>query len=232
MVQPTQICGDCAVRQLSLCGSVSDDELVVLNRLGRHQRLQPGQALVWAGGDSLHCGNIISGLVKVTASTVNGREQIVGLLYPGDFVGRPFAEETEFTIVALTQTELCLFPRRGFEQVLEDHPRMERLLLQRMMAALDQARARMLMLARKSAEERLAEFLLEIAHRMAPAGQRGASFELPLSRGQIAELLGLTIETVSRQMTRLKSAGIIALPGARSITILNPDELEARAEAA
>lgn len=233
MTHAPTICGDCAVRQLSLCGSVTDAELIALNRIGRHQWLAPGEAFVWAGDENLLCGNIVSGLVKVSASTCNGREQIVGLLYPGDFVGRPFADEAEFTITALAPTELCLYPRRAFERLLEDYPRMERLLLQRMMTALDQARSLILTLARKSAEERIAGFLLETASRLATHGQQGGgTFDLPLSRGQIAEVLGLTIETVSRQMTRLKAAGIIAVPGLRSVTIVARDELEALSEAA
>lgn len=233
----TDNCAECAVRDQALCGSLNDRELTALNTLGQRQAVAKGETVIWAGDESIVCGNLLSGVLKLSASTVNGREQIVGLLYPADFVGRPYAAEADFTVTALTDAELCVFPRKTFEQVLEDHARMERLLLQRTFAALDEARGRMLMLARKSAEERIAGFLLDMAERMSAKGCRAlpggpVTFDLPLSRGQIADVLGLTIETVSRQMTKLRSAGIIALPGGRAITISRRDALEACAEAA
>lgn len=233
----TRICTECAVRDRALCGSLSDDELVALNRIGQRRHYAPGEAVIWAGDDSLICGNVLSGMLKLSASTSDGREQTVGLLYPADFVGRPFANQAQFTVTALTPVELCLFPRQPFEAVLADHIRMERLLLERTFAALEEARARMLMLSRLSAEERIAGFLLDMAERAADTGCRATpggplTFDLPLTRTQIAELLGLTIETVSRQLTRLKSAGVIALPGLRSVTIRDREALAARAEAA
>jgi CRP/FNR family transcriptional regulator len=114
---------------------------------------------------------------------------------------------------------------------------MERLLLQRTLAALGVARTRILSLARQSAQEKIAGFLLDMALRASSTGCRATpdgpmTFDLPLTRGQIADVLGLTIETVSRQMTRLKTAGVIALPGGRAITISDPDALQGRAEAA
>ena len=146
------------VRDKSLCGSLNDEELTTLNRIGRPRRLDRGETLVWAGDEALHCANLLSGVLKLSASTADGREQIVGLLYPSDFVGRPFAEEAEHSVTALTDVELCVFPRKPFEAALENHVRMERLLLRRTLAALDEARARMLMLGRKTAEEKVASF--------------------------------------------------------------------------
>ncbi|MCP4739747.1 MAG: cyclic nucleotide-binding domain-containing protein, partial [Bosea sp.] len=136
-----------------------------LNALGRRRKLARGQTLVWAGEESLVCANLLSGVLKLSAVTPDGREQVVGLLYPADFVGRPWAELADFTVTALGDVELCVFPRKPFERVLEDHARMERLLLQRTLAALDEARGRMLALARLSAREKLAGFLLDLADR-------------------------------------------------------------------
>ena len=231
------ICADCGVRDQALCGSLTDAELTALNTLGRRQTIARGETMVWAGDDSIVCANLVSGVLKLVASTADGREQIVGLLYPADFVGQPYAEQADFTITALTEAELCVFPRKPFERVLEDHQRMERLLLQRTLAALSDARGRMLTLARSSAAEKVAGFLLDMAARAGTAGCRATpdgplTFDLPLTRGQIADVLGLTIETVSRQMTRLKSAGVIGLPGGRAVTIADRPGLEQRAEAA
>ncbi|MEH3104949.1 MAG: helix-turn-helix domain-containing protein [Sphingomonas phyllosphaerae] len=95
----------------------------------------------------------------------------------------------------------------------------------------------MLVLARKSAGEKLAGFLLDMAARAGTSGCRAGrngpiTFDLPLTRGQIADVLGMTIETVSRQLTRMKQSGMIGLPGGRAITISDRAALAARAEAA
>lgn len=228
------ICADCAVRDQSLCGSLTNAELHALNTLGRRQLVRRGQTVIWAGDRNIVCANLLSGVLKLVASTGDGREQIVGLLYPADFVGQPYEGEADFTVTALTDAELCVFPRAPFERVLGDHVRMERLLLQRTLAALNDARAHMLTLARTSAGQKVAGFLVDMAARAAATGCSATptgplTFDLPLSRGQIADILGLTIETVSRQMTQLKAAGAIRLPGGRAITIGDRDALAARA---
>ena len=189
--------------------------------------------MMWAGDESLACANIVSGVLKMVAVTPDGREQIVGLLYAADFVGRPYADLVDFTVTALTDAELCTFPRRPFERVLEGHARMENLLLRRTLKGLDEARRRMLSLARMSAPERVAGLLLDMAARAAPADDRASldqsmTFDLPMTRGQMADVLGMTIETVSRQLTRLKGAGVIALSGSRAVTINDPRALKGR----
>jgi CRP/FNR family transcriptional regulator len=217
-------CADCTVRDEALCGSLSDAELTALNSLGRRQRMKRGETVIWAGDESIICGNLLSGVLKIETSTPDGREQIVGLLFPADFVGAPYGGDAEFTISAASDVELCMFPRAPFQAVLEDHVRMERLLLQRTMAALDDARRRMLTLGRRSAGEKVAGFLLDVADRVGTSGCHATplgpvTFDLPLTRGEMANLLGLTIETVSRHLTKLVDAGLIALPSARGVTI-------------
>lgn len=221
-------CAICAVRDLSLCASLADHELEALHSIARHKVIPRGQVIVWEGDASNICASVAGGVMKVTSAMADGREQIVGLLFPGDFLGQPFRDETSLTVTAVSDSDLCIYPRRAFESVLDDHARLERLLLQRTMAALDDARARMLALGRKSAEERVAGFLIEMAIRCR-SGNGSASFELPLTRGQMADVLGLTIETVSRQLTNLKGAGLIKLLAGRGITVLDRTRLEARA---
>jgi CRP/FNR family transcriptional regulator len=225
------LCADCAVRDRALCGSLSNDELSALNSLGRRRMMRRGETMIWAGEESIICGNLLSGVLMLETSTVDGREQIVGLLFPADFVGWPYAGEAEFTVRAASDAELCLFPREPFQAVLEDHVRMERLLLQRTMAALDEARRRMLTLGRRNAGEKVAGFLLDIADRVGASSCQATplgpvTFDLPLTRGEMANLLGLTIETVSRHLTKLVEAGLIALPSARGVTIRDPGGLQ------
>ncbi|ATE63516.1 Crp/Fnr family transcriptional regulator [Rhizorhabdus dicambivorans] len=235
-MEAIDICADCGVRDRALCGSLSDAELATLNRLGRRRHVARDETIAWAGDDNIVCANLLSGVLKLSAAATDGREQTVGLLYPADFVGTPFAEQVDFTITALTDAELCVFPREPFERVLGDHAAMERLLLQRVLAALGEARGRMFSLARGSAGEKVAGFLLDMARRAATSGCRATpqgplTFDLPLSRGETAAVLGLTIETASRQIRKLERDQIIALPGGRAVTILDMAALEARAQA-
>jgi CRP/FNR family transcriptional regulator, anaerobic regulatory protein len=227
-----QTCADCSVRKLSLCGTLDDTELADLSQIGRRQHVSRGETLAWAGDERTVCGNVLSGALKLTAATADGREQTVGTLYPSDFVGQPFERGERFTVTALADTELCVFPRAPFEALLERHVKMERQLLRQAFTALDDARGQMLTLARRSAAEKIASFLLDMAARADGSGARAVAggpltFDLPLNRGQIGDLLGLTIETVSRQLTRLKLNGIIALPGVRAVTIRDEARLRA-----
>lgn len=218
-------CAECAVREAALCSSLADDALRHLNQIGRRQRIARGETMAWAGSDSLVCATLLSGVLKLSAATSDGREQIVGLHFPSDFIGRPYADTIPFTVSALTDAELCVVPRDRFEAMLASNAAMERLLLQRTFAALDATRARLLILSRSTAAEKVAGFVLSMAERARgisdfqalPGGP--VTFELPLTRGQIADVLGLTIETVSRQLSKLKGAGVLALPGVRSVTI-------------
>jgi CRP/FNR family transcriptional regulator len=226
-------CADCGVRDQALCGSLTDAELASLNQLGRRRHVAKGETVAWAGDDNLVCANLLSGALKLSATTSDGREQIVGLLYPADFVGRPFTEQVDYDITALTDAELCVFPREPFERALGDHARMERLLLQRVLAALGDARGRIVSLGRGTAAGKVAGFLLDVADRAGSTACRATpdgplTFDLPLARGEMADVLGLTIETVSRQMTALKKAGIIGLPGGRAVTLIDREALRAR----
>ncbi len=230
-------CSECGVRDKALCGSLSDAELVGLAKLGVQRRLGRGDTLVRADDAPLVCANVQSGVMKVSSVTAGGSEAIVGLLYPGDFIGRPFAESDDHDVVALTDVELCVFPRAAFERALTEHRQMEQKLLQRTLAELDRARRWLMRMGRATATARVAGFLDDMQRRLATndcqrgsTGAGSAAFELPLSRGEIADLLGLTIETVSRQMTRLRAAGIIELPGGRAVIIRDTAALAEAAE--
>ena len=224
---PADPCTGCGVRGRALCGGLDDDGLSALAALCQRRRVPAGETLMWAGDESLICAHLLSGVLTMVAATADGREQIVALFHPADFVGQPYASEVDFSVTALTDAELCIVPRRAFARFLESHAGLERLLLRRTLAALTQARARMLALARMSATERVAGLLLDVAARAGRDG--GTAFDLPMTRGQMADVLGMTIETVSRQLTKLKGAGVIALSGARTVTIRDARALEERA---
>ncbi len=227
-------CQSCVIRNRAICASLNEKELEALNRIGRRVTIERGQTLMWEGDESALVANVIDGVLKLSTSTADGREQIVGVVYPSDFVGRPFGNTAHHSVTALSDAKVCLFTRGAFDGFAREHPELEHKLLQRTLSELDRARQWMLLLGRKSAGERVATFLLEMSQRLADsscAGKTGGNdhFVLPLSRQQIADLLGLTIETVSRQFTRLRQAGIIDLPDRRSVIILDHAAMEAEA---
>jgi CRP/FNR family transcriptional regulator len=138
-------------------------------------------------------------------------------------------------VTALTEAKVCVFSRRDFDAFAREHPALEHKLLQRTLGELDRTRRWMLLLGRKSAGERVASFIIEMSERLVEQGCQGTHdqplkrFTLPFSRQQVADVLGLTIETVSRQFTRLKSEGLIDLPSRREVEILDREGLAAEA---
>lgn len=223
-------CETCLVRNRAICAVLDADEIVTLNRIGRTRTISTGQALIWEGDDSLLVANVVEGVLKLSTGTGDGREQIVGIVYPADFIGRPFGARSQHTVTALTEARVCTFTRGDFDAFARDHPELEHKLLQRTLTELDRARHWMLLLGRKSATEKIATFLLEMSERLVDAGcgeddGPAAAFTLPFGRQQIADILGLTIETVSRQLTRLRADGLIDLPSRRDIVIRNRDAL-------
>jgi CRP/FNR family transcriptional regulator len=225
-------CEQCVVRDRALCAALTPDALALLSRIGSQRTLSRGAVLTHAGDEPVLCANLQSGVMKIQSTTPDGETAIVGLLYPGDFIGRPYADVETHDIVALTEVTLCSFPRARFEATLADHREMENLLLRRTLHELDRARGWLLRMGRASAPARVAGFIDDLARRLGALGCAvPAELVLPLSRGEIAELLGLTIETVSRQFSRLRAMGVIELHGTRGLVVRNAALLRAEAEA-
>lgn len=215
-------CLSCIVRNRAICAGLGPEELLLLGRMGRRQRVASGHTLLWEGDDAPVVANVLEGVLKLVTATADGREQIVGIVFPSDFIGRPFGRASPYSVSAMSDAELCIFNRDSFDEFASDHPDLQQKLLRRTLDELDRARGWMLLLGRKSAAERVASFLLEMSDRLSGQGCRPAdrsAFELPFGRQHIADILGLTIETTSRQLTRMRAAGIIDLPSRREILI-------------
>ena len=187
---------------------------------------EDGEALVWEGEESLLVANVIEGVLKLSTSTGDGREQIVGIVYPSDFIGRPFGEHSHHSVTALTDAKVCLFTRRQFDTFARQHPEVGHELLRRTLRELDRARNFMLLLGRKTAAEKVASLLLDMASRLSDNEGR---FALPIGRQQMADLLGLTIETVSRQLSRMRAVKVIETEGRRGMIVRDPNALAAAA---
>lgn len=223
-------CDECVVRDRAICAALSPSELQALSAMGRRRTLGAGESLIWEGDDSMLVGNIIEGVLTFSTGTSSGRKQIVGVVYPSDFIGRPFGGTSGHTITALTDARVCVFSRGDFDGFASSHPALENKLLRRTLAELDRTRRWMLLLSRKSAEERIATFLLDMSRRLGDASRPAARFELSFSRQQIADVLGLTIETVSRHFTKFCREGLIDLPSRRAVVIRDRAALEELAD--
>jgi CRP/FNR family transcriptional regulator len=230
-------CTQCIVRNRAICASLEPEELEVLGQLGRKQKVSKGQTVVWEGDDSVVVANVIEGVLKVSMSISDGREQIVGIVFSSDFIGRPFGQQSPYSVTALSDAELCIFSRATFDSFARQHPELEHKLLRRTLNELDWAHEWMLLLGKKTATERIATLLLEMSARLGETGcsaDDGAldAFQLPLDRQQMGDVLGLTIETVSRQLSRLKADGVIHLPDRRTVAIRDRLRLQGLAAAA
>ncbi|MEQ1770940.1 MAG: helix-turn-helix domain-containing protein [Devosia sp.] len=218
------LCRSCEARHRGLCGALEVDELVELARHTRKGKYDTGAELSGEATPIETYANVMHGVVRLTKGLPDGRQQVVGLQFAPDFVGRLYGTEHLVSAEAASDVELCVVPRPALEEMIKRKPALEHRLMQQALRELDEARDWMLMLGRKSAPEKVATFLVLIATHLDP-GAETATFELPLTRGGMADYLGLTIETVSRQLTRLKEKRLIVLTGRRGIIISNMDGL-------
>ena len=223
-------CDACVVRHKAICAVLTAEELADFNKIARQRLIPAGQII--STQDDIVFANIMDGVVKLTKTLVDGRQQIVGLQFPPDFIGRIYSGETPYFAEAATNVALCAFPKTGFETMVKRYPGLEHQLFENTLDELDSAREWMLLLGRKTAQEKVASLLTMIAQRAPNVGcnhmpdMNVARFTLPLTRSDIADYLGLTLETVSRQITKLKSAGIIELIDNREIIVPDIEALE------
>ncbi len=216
-------CGDCPIRHRAVCSRSDIDELAVLEKMKSYKTYAAGQTIVWAGDELQFVASVVTGVAALTQTMEDGRRQMVGLLLPSDFIGRPGRKIAPFDVVAATEITLCRFRTAPFEKLMAGTPSLATRLLEMTLDELDAAREWMLLLGRKTARERIASLLAIIARRDSSLKLTTASgrvqFELPLSREAMADYLGLTLETVSRQVSALKREGIISLEGKRRVTV-------------
>ncbi|WP_040604551.1 transcriptional regulator FnrL [Sagittula stellata] len=224
-----QQCDDCPIRHRAVCARCESDELERLEEIKYYRKFEAGQMVIWSGDKMDFVGSVVSGIASLTQTMEDGRTQMVGLLLPSDFVGRPGRDNAAYDIVATTDLVMCCFRKTPFENMMMRTPHIAQRLLEMTLDELDAAREWMLVLGRKTAREKIASLLSIIARRDATLNMRGSDapivFDLPLTREAMADYLGLTLETVSRQMSALKKDGVITLEGKRHVTIPDMDRL-------
>lgn len=220
---PSPSCADCQIRERAVCSQCGPDELLALEKIKFYRSFEAGQPIVWEGDRMDFVGSVVTGIAMLTQTLEDGRTQMVGLLFPSDFLGRPARDIAPFNAVATSEVTLCCFRRRSFMEMLHKTPHLSQRLLEMTLDELDAAREWMVLLGRKTAREKIASFISIVARRQAalekrqPGGQM--RLELPLTRESMADYLGLTLETVSRQISALKRDGVISLQGKRGVLL-------------
>jgi CRP/FNR family transcriptional regulator len=222
-------CRACEARHKGVCGALTPAQLTELSRYTAIRKADSGTRIYADADQVTNYANILSGVVKLTKIMSDGRQQIVGLQFAPDFMGRPFQRERSLDAEAATDISVCAFPKSALDRLIKDSPELEHRLLEQALRELDEAREWMVTLGRKTASEKVASLILLVARHIDPeAGEGPIVFDLPLSRADIADFLGLTIETVSRQITLLRKEGVIAVRNNRQVTVADLSSLELR----
>lgn len=214
-------CTLCAVRGRAVCAALSAQEMDALEQVTSASGYSPGSTLVRAGEARHHVYTVTSGALRMVRTLADGRRQITGFVLPGDYVGLTETPQHRHDIEAIVETRVCRTPLAQMRQLRDRYPQLERKLLQRASMELAAAQDTGLLLARLQPSERLAHFLLRLAARSSQPGASGDTVALPMSRGDIADHLGLTMETVSRTFTKLRQQQLIALPQLHLVQILD-----------
>ena len=220
-------CGSCPIRHRAVCARCDDDELSLLEQMKSYKTFEAGQPIVWRGDGLTHVSSVVSGIASLSRTLEDGRTQMVGLLLPSDFIGRPGREVVEFDVTAVTDVTLCRFERVPFEELVEDVPHISQRVMEMALDELNAAREWMVLLGRKTAREKIATFLEMVVRRDTLPMHGQTQHTLPLTREDIANLLGLTLETVSRQLSIMKKNGILSFSDRRSFTITDMAALHA-----
>ncbi len=220
-----EICGTCGSRVTGLCRPL--DAATLDDVLGEAERMSLAQRhmLFHEGDKAGHIFTLVQGTAKLTRLMADGREQVLGFRFAGDVLGYTGSDRYPFSAQLLTSAELCRIERKRLDGLLRRYPALERRLLDLCVQELAATQEQLVTVGRRTAEARVAAFLLSLAE----AGRRrhhvGAVLDMPMTRGDIADFLGLTLETVSRTLTAFRRRGWIREPAHGRVELLKPAEL-------
>jgi len=221
-------CATCSVRQISICDAIPEADLARLGASAIGGVARPGTLFIAESDPATAFFNIISGTARLYKLLPDGRRQITGFADGGNFLGLAVSDTYAFSAEAIDTVRYCIFPRIRLRALMHDFPQMEARLLKFASTELVAAQEQMLLLGRKSAQERVASFLTARS-RLAPAQGSPACFILPMARGDIADYLGITIETVVRTLRKLRDEGMIAVTNTSEVVICDAMALQSLA---
>jgi CRP/FNR family transcriptional regulator len=219
-------CTICNARLFSVCNAIPQANLAALSAIAVVTDVPAGQGFIDEGEPASSFFNLTLGTAKLFKLLPDGRRQITGFVGPGHFLGLAVSDTYAFGAEAIEDVRLCRFPRSRLRALLDDYPKMEKRLLEVASHELVAAQEQMLLLGRKTARERLASFLLMRSRQGMPCGHARYRFKLAMTRSDIADYLGLTIETVSRTLTRLRAEGLIDILLQSELAVTDPAGLE------
>jgi CRP/FNR family transcriptional regulator len=211
-----------------------DKQLEKLRTIARRRAVPEGRLIFRAGDEVESYASIVSGVVKLIKTTSGGENHVAALMYPPEFMGYSSDDEHRYSAVAAMEAELCTYPRAAFRRLLREDVEFCLRILEYTVSEIEIFRHWTLMATRRSSYERVAGFFLFLSRRaknggVASPGEPVILVELPLTRTELADYLGLTLETVSRNVTRLKRKGLIELRGAREVIVPDFERLSAEA---
>ena len=217
----------CVLRQLAVCAAIPEHEVYRLEAIMRPKAIDAGERLIEEGEPRHFVYTLTSGMLRLLSDLPDGRRQIAGFLMPGDYLG--LADDAVYTQTAeaVVPATLCAFPVNKMDAVMDESPALKARLLELTRRALHEARESQMMLGRLAPVEKLASFLLSLSRRLQLHGIGVDPLLLSMSRTDIADYLGLTIETVSRSFTKLKMQGLIALPQPNMVELVDRRRLAA-----
>jgi len=195
-------CANCPVLKASLFRSLSREQTQRLGCVFRPARYKRNQILFFEGGSAQHLFALHSGLVKVVKSLENGRERIIGVLFPGEIFGLESLAETAYPLTAVTlrDCEICSAPREEFSTLVQTNPEIALGMVRFLVEQLERIRTQVINMSFKDARMKLATFLLSLISPDATTTNGNVTLTLPLSRQEISEVLELSPETVSRTL--------------------------------
>lgn len=221
-------CTDCKVRSVSVCAALDAAELSAIESLADHVCFAEKETITLQGDPADSVYVVTQGTIRLYKLLADGRRQIIGFLMAGDFMGLALSERHAFSADAVEPVAACRFARQGFAALVDAKPHLLRRLHEAATHELALAQEHMLLLGRRTADEKVAAFLLALQDRLKRLGNGSATIPLPMTRCDIADHLGLTLETVSRTITKLARARmILVVPG--GVRLLDPGRLEALA---
>lgn len=225
--KPCGPCAACEVRSLAICAALDDQEVGSIEQIMLPAHLDAQQTLFSEGETRVRVYTLTSGMLRLYATLPDGRRQITGFLLPGDYLGLVDEQDYTLTAEAVVESQLCAFPVREMAALVERFPRLKDRLLQMTRRELKQARDSQMILGRLAPVEKLASFLLVLAERARDHGLPDGPVHLLMTRTDIADYLGLTIETVSRSFTKLRNQGLIRLLDVHHVEIVDRRALTA-----
>ncbi|HLI14322.1 MAG TPA: helix-turn-helix domain-containing protein [Alphaproteobacteria bacterium] len=210
---------------LTLCRGLGQQATSRIATISTIQSVSASQVVFYEGDEADSIYEVVRGTLKIYKLLPDGRRQITGFLSEGHLLGLSLDGTYTYSAEAMTDLVLCRYPRSHFDRIVSEMPGLAQRLLTATSDELRAAQDQMLLLGRKSAEEKIASFLLMLA-RSHSLGDEENVLEIPMGRDDIADYLGLSIETVSRTLTKLKRAGIIALPMSSRVVLQDRGRLE------